>query len=171
MSALSANWDEVRKLLREARDSLAPGGSNQIPSPVPVGPLTGTLDEFEEFLEHNELELAWDTLAAVADRASAPAAFWRRLARAAGLMGLLDKEDQAWQHATPSVPSDRALAVARLDAEKAYRNLLAFRISITLEPDGWHVDYDLRDPMGAGGGPHYVIDPVSGEMLSKRYEQ
>jgi hypothetical protein len=40
-----------------------------------------------------------------------------------------------------------------------------------LEPDGWHVDYELKAPALQGGGPHYVIDPVSGGILAKRYEQ
>jgi hypothetical protein len=71
----------------------------------------------------------------------------------------------------PITSRARALDIARLDAEKAYRNLSGFRIQISLGPDGWHVDYDLADPHINGGGPHYVIDPVTGIILSKRYEQ
>src|SRR5436305_90002 len=40
-----------------------------------------------------------------------------------------------------------------------------------LEEDGWHVDYELKDPRLKGGGPHYVIDRFNGAILSKRYEQ
>ena len=40
-----------------------------------------------------------------------------------------------------------------------------------LEDDGWHVDYELKDPRLKGGGPHYIIDPHTGAILSKRYEQ
>ena len=40
-----------------------------------------------------------------------------------------------------------------------------------LEDDGWHVDYDLTEPLVAGGGPHYVIDPTNGAIVRKRYEQ
>lgn len=170
MTDLVATWDEVKQLLRQARDGLQAVGPDPA-GPVPVGPLIGTLDEFEEFLEHDELELAWDALAAVAERVSAPAACWRRLARAAGIMGLVAKEERAFQRALPRIPIDQAMSIARVDAEQAYRSLLAYRVSVTLEPDGWHIDYELRDPLVHGGGPHYVIDPMSGEILSKRYEQ
>ena len=34
-----------------------------------------------------------------------------------------------------------------------------------------HVDYELTDPLAAGGGPHYVIDPDTGTILARRYEQ
>lgn len=69
------------------------------------------------------------------------------------------------------VSSDQALTIARLDAEKAYRDLSVYEVRIVLKPDGWHVDYELKNPEAHGGGPHYVIDPVNGKILSKRYEQ
>jgi hypothetical protein len=69
------------------------------------------------------------------------------------------------------MPCDQALRIARLDAEKAYRDLSPYRISLALEADGWHVDYELKNPRAKGGGPHYLIDPASGTILSKRYEQ
>lgn len=71
----------------------------------------------------------------------------------------------------PRLSSDEVLRIARIDAERAYRDLTVYRICIQLEVDGWHVDYELKDPRLNGGGPHYVIDPRSGELLSKRYEQ
>ena len=67
--------------------------------------------------------------------------------------------------------SDEVLRIARSDAERAYRDLSAYRISLALEDDGWHVDYELKNPRLNGGGPHYVIDACSGEIVSKRYEQ
>lgn len=73
--------------------------------------------------------------------------------------------------ASPGITSDEALKIARLDAERAYRDLAPYRIGIALEADGWHVDYELKDPTLNGGGPHYVIDPKSGSILTKRYEQ
>jgi hypothetical protein len=71
----------------------------------------------------------------------------------------------------PSIPCDKALEVARLDAEKVYRDLDRFRIEIVLEPDGWHIEYYLKDPNLNGGGPHYVIDVRTGAILSKKYYQ
>jgi hypothetical protein len=65
----------------------------------------------------------------------------------------------------------QALAIAQADAAKAYRDLSAYRISLALEKDGWHIDYELKDPRHKGGGPHYIIDPLTGTIVSKRYEQ
>jgi hypothetical protein len=63
---------------------------------------------------------------------------------------------------------DEVLKIARLDAERAYRDLTPFRICIALEMDGWHVDYELKDAGLNGGGPHYVIDPRTGALLARR---
>jgi hypothetical protein len=71
----------------------------------------------------------------------------------------------------PGITSDHALRIARLDAETAYRDLSIYRIQVAIERDGWHVDYELKDAGAQGGGPHYVIDPTSGLVLSRRYEQ
>jgi hypothetical protein len=69
------------------------------------------------------------------------------------------------------LPGDQVLTIAQNDAVKAYGDLSAYRIQLALEDDGWHVDYELKDPQLKGGGPHYVIDPASGAILFKRYEQ
>lgn len=71
----------------------------------------------------------------------------------------------------PQVASDQALLIARLDGEKAYRQLIGFRIEITLQNDGWHVDYELPLTGVQGGGPHYIIDADSGAIIWKRYDQ
>jgi hypothetical protein len=63
------------------------------------------------------------------------------------------------------------LRIADQDAQAVYRDLSEFKITLTRCPDGWHVDYDLTDPVAAGGGPHYVIDPATGDILARRYEQ
>ncbi|HEY7152742.1 MAG TPA: hypothetical protein VH575_02175 [Gemmataceae bacterium] len=69
------------------------------------------------------------------------------------------------------ISCDEALAIARKDAETAYRDLSVFRIVIEQRPDGWHIDYELSDIYLKGGGPHYVIDAVTGAIVSKKYEQ
>jgi len=63
------------------------------------------------------------------------------------------------------------LRIAHKDAEAVYRDLSGFKITLTPCADGWHVDYDLTHPLSAGGGPHYVIDPHTGDILIRRYEQ
>jgi len=72
--SMQARWDQVKELLREAHDLLPEASTARLPAPVSDGPVQGTLNEYVEFLEHNELELAWDALAAVAQRDGAPAA-------------------------------------------------------------------------------------------------
>jgi hypothetical protein len=72
---------------------------------------------------------------------------------------------------SPTIPPEKALEVARRDAEKVYRDLSRFRIQIALEPDGWRVEYWLKDVNINGGGPHYVIDAATGAILSKKYYQ
>ncbi len=69
------------------------------------------------------------------------------------------------------IAGDRALAIAQADALIAYRDLSPYRVQLVLEADGWHVDYDLKNPGWVGGGPHYVIDALTGTIVSKRYEQ
>jgi hypothetical protein len=49
--------------------------------------------------------------------------------------------------------------------------LSLYRASVALEGDGWHVDYELKEPQLQGGGPHYVIDPGDGKILVRLYEQ
>jgi hypothetical protein len=66
---------------------------------------------------------------------------------------------------------DEILRIAHKDAIAAYKDLSPFRITLELRPDGWHVDYDLTQPLMSGGGPHYVIDPATGNIVSKVYEQ
>ena len=63
------------------------------------------------------------------------------------------------------------LRIAQEDAEGAYGDLSGLKITISRSVDGWHVDYDLTDPLSAGGGPHYIIDPDSGSILARNYEQ
>lgn len=63
------------------------------------------------------------------------------------------------------------LRIAHQDAQAVYGDTSGFKITLTPALDGWHVDYDLTDPISAGGGPHYVIHPETGEILSRRYEQ
>jgi len=72
---------------------------------------------------------------------------------------------------TRGLTCDEALRIARIDAERAYRDLTPYRIRVAQESDGWHVDYELKNPNLNGGGPHYVIDGATGEIRSKVYEQ
>jgi hypothetical protein len=72
---------------------------------------------------------------------------------------------------SPTLTVDQVLAIAHEDAAGAYRDLSPYRVCLSLEEDGWHIDYELKDPRLTGGGPHYIIDALTGSILSKRYEQ
>lgn len=67
--------------------------------------------------------------------------------------------------------AEQALAIAQADAMQAYRDLSGYCIRLVLEGDGWHVDYELKDPRMKGGGPHYLIDSNTGTITAKSYEQ
>jgi hypothetical protein len=69
------------------------------------------------------------------------------------------------------ITEEEALEVARLDAERAYHDLSRYRVDARLEPNGWRVEYWLKDPGVQGGGPHYLIDAQNGVILSKAYYQ
>lgn len=72
---------------------------------------------------------------------------------------------------SPTVSCDEALRIARLDAERVYRDLAPYRVIVKLQSDGWHIDFELDDDAIQGGGPHYVIDSSMAKIISKRYEQ
>ena len=70
-----------------------------------------------------------------------------------------------------AIPSHQALEIAEKDASNAYGDLSHYHIRIRQESDNWFVDYEFKNKRMQGGGPHYVIHSVTGEILSKRYEQ
>jgi hypothetical protein len=75
------------------------------------------------------------------------------------------------QSTVASLAGDQILSIAQADAVRVYRDLSPYRIQLVQEDDGWHVDYELKNPRLKGGGPHYIIDAQTGKIVSKRYEQ
>lgn len=71
----------------------------------------------------------------------------------------------------PRLSCDEVLRIARTDAETAHRDVSRYTIRIAEESDGWHIDYELKDERARGGGPYYVVHPITGEIVAKRYEQ
>lgn len=69
------------------------------------------------------------------------------------------------------ISREKALEIAREDAQRVYRDLSIYTVSAQLEAGEWHVDYDLNNPKMVGGGPHYVISAKNGKILSRRFEQ
>jgi hypothetical protein len=73
--------------------------------------------------------------------------------------------------ATGRLTAAEALAIAEPDALAAYRDLTPFRVEIQMRSDGWYIDYELIDRTMQGGGPHYLIDAITGRIVRKKYEQ
>ena len=65
-----------------------------------------------------------------------------------------------------SLAGDQVLTIAQADAARLYRDLSPYRIQLVLEDDGWHVDYELKNPRLKGGSPHYVIDAQTGKRAA-----
>jgi hypothetical protein len=79
---LEKSWGITVRYLEAARALIS---ANAAP-----GPDGGTLAQYQNFLEHNELELALDELADVGVANAPSADFWRKLCRAAQNMGLTE---------------------------------------------------------------------------------
>ena len=69
------------------------------------------------------------------------------------------------------VDRNQALHIARQDALTAYRDLDAYDVTIEMQHRNWKIDYTPKNKATQGGGPQYLIDGDTGEILSKRYEQ
>ena len=84
---LERSWAITSALLAEAKDLL-------FASTIVAGDALRAAAEYEEYLEHNELELALDSLARAAEDCRAPSRVWRLLADAARNMELADRADE-----------------------------------------------------------------------------
>ena len=95
---LERSWDITRRHLARARAEL--------------GRVSGVAQyaasEFEDYLNHNELELAMDLLEAAGDGNASTAEFWRALSQAAANMGLHDRADHFFSASgrLPNQPQD-----------------------------------------------------------------
>lgn len=78
------SWERTRAHLAAAVAHLP-----ENPAPNPEG---GRLEEYRDYLEHNELELALDELEALGEANPVSAAYWQALARAAAEMQLREHE-------------------------------------------------------------------------------
>ena len=83
---LDERWQRLRVLLAAVIDRLPADGDATGATSPSSGPLRGTRAEAQEFLAHDEYGLAWEALAAVAERAGADARTWGLLDEAADLM-------------------------------------------------------------------------------------
>ena len=82
------SWAITRDYLRTARDILAQA------DPDGASFAQNCLREYDEFLHHNELELALDMLEEAVTQKAPPREFWEYLVLAAKNMGLEDRARQ-----------------------------------------------------------------------------
>jgi hypothetical protein len=82
---LIKRWKITETLLERARNALP---ANPVQDEYETARL---LEQYQEFLEHNELELALDVLEDLGHLLSAQGGFWRDLERAAENMGLSER--------------------------------------------------------------------------------
>ena len=69
-----------------------------------------------------------------------------------------------------SVSREDALAIARRDAIEAYSSLESYEITVCELSRVWRVVYSLRSGLD-GGGPEYLIDTRTGQIVDKKYYQ
>ena len=79
-SKLEKQWKLTIAELESARGYIPPEGLDD--------ELAKYLHEYNEFLEHNELELALDMLEEIGESMSLPEEFWRSAKKSAEIMGL-----------------------------------------------------------------------------------
>jgi hypothetical protein len=86
---------------------------------------------------------------------------------------LIAKHDQKGEKrilGPTSINKDGALAIARRDAGRAYGSLQQYEVAVCELSRAWYVVYSPR--MGLdGGGPEYVIDKETGQIIDKVYYQ
>jgi hypothetical protein len=106
VTPVQGTWKQIAELLESAAAALPDGSADTTEEGVRPGQIVGSLAEFREFLDHNELELAWDALAAVARESAAGSTVWFMLGRAASMMGLNAQKDVAVQCLSETIGRD-----------------------------------------------------------------
>ena len=71
----------------------------------------------------------------------------------------------------PKISKEKALEIARENAEAAYGDLSLYEVQIEFVEGNWKVDYALKDKTRHGGGAHYIISSETGEIVSGYHEQ
>lgn len=83
---LQESWDMTRHHLERARHLLPPSTKGDSDG--------GSLTEFEDFLSHNEMGLAFDELEMIGVGNPCPPEFWREMLAAAESMHLIEQAER-----------------------------------------------------------------------------
>lgn len=80
----------------------------------------------------------------------------------------VNKENSSPQ--SMNVKKENAVAIARRDAFKAYGSLSSYDLWVCELTEMWSVVFSPKSGLN-GGGPEYLIDKKTGQILHKRYYQ
>lgn len=69
-----------------------------------------------------------------------------------------------------SIKKESAIAIGRRDASKAYRSLSLYDLWVCELTEMWSIIFLPKSGLN-GGGPEYLIDKKTGQILHKRYYQ
>lgn len=69
------------------------------------------------------------------------------------------------------ITKEKAIEIANSDASLYYRDLSVYNIEAKLIDSNWKIDYELKDTMLDGGGPHYVISGKTGKIIESHFYQ
>ena len=78
------------------------------------------------------------------------------------------------QNTTPTPPTvtrESAIELARRDALKEGEDLELYEIIAIEQTDNWRVVFKIKDKNLNGGGPKYLIDKNTGEIISRQTTQ
>ncbi|MFL6332501.1 MAG: hypothetical protein ACJ754_04070 [Pyrinomonadaceae bacterium] len=78
------------------------------------------------------------------------------------------------QNTTPTPPKvtrESAIELARQDAIKEGENLELYEIIAIEQTDNWRVVFKIKNKNLNGGGPKYLIDKNTGEIISRQTTQ
>jgi len=100
---IQEKWTRIERSLRAAQAALPPL-QPKIKKKDPRE-LVGDLDEFREFMDQREWELAWDALSSLAIQHQISGPFWVPMAEAAELMKLEERRLTALNLQTPELVS------------------------------------------------------------------
>jgi len=65
----------------------------------------------------------------------------------------------------------KAIDISNEDAVKAYQSLESYNVIACELTRVWRVVYELKETGLVGGGPEYLIDKETGNIIDKKYYQ
>lgn len=71
---------------------------------------------------------------------------------------------------TSKVGKEAAIAITKKDASSAYSSLDHYELTVCELPDFWRIVYSPQTGLD-GGGPEYLIDKATGQIVDKKYYQ